>query len=273
VGLGEVLAVGAVGLEQVRHRVEPEAVEPDVEPEADHVEHGRLDVLVAVVEVGLVGEEAVPVVLLAGGVVGPVRLLGVDEDDAGFGPPVVVVVPHVPVGLGVGATRPALLEPRVLIAGVVHHHVGDDLDASAVGFLDEGGGVGQVAVLGQHAEEVGYVVAAVAQGRLVEGQEPEAVDAEPLEVVELGRDAGQVAGAVVVGVVEAPHQDLVEHRLLEPARILGRPHRAVTVNRWAGASAGSSRTYWAGPVQSQPWPLRASSTRSRSPSPIAWRSR
>ena len=62
VGLGQVLAVGALALEQVGHGVEPEAVEPEVEPEAQHVEHRLLDLGVVVVEVGLVGEEAVPVV-------------------------------------------------------------------------------------------------------------------------------------------------------------------------------------------------------------------
>ena len=73
-------------------------------------------------------------------------------------------------------------------------------------------GVGQVAVLGQDGEEVADVVAAVAEGRLVEGQQPEAVDAEPLEVVELLGQAPEVAGAVVVGVEEAADEHLVEDR-------------------------------------------------------------
>ena len=64
VGLRQVLAVGAVALEQVRHGVEPEAVEPEVEPEADDVEHRVLDFGVVEVEVGLMVEEPVPVVLL-----------------------------------------------------------------------------------------------------------------------------------------------------------------------------------------------------------------
>ena len=42
VGLRQVLAVGAVALEQVGHGVEAEAVEADVEPEADDVEHRLL---------------------------------------------------------------------------------------------------------------------------------------------------------------------------------------------------------------------------------------
>ena len=90
-----------------------------------------------------------------------------------------------------------------------------------VGLLDELAGVADVAVLGEHGEEVADVVAAVAQRRLVEGQQPEAVDAEPLQVVELLGEAPQVAGAVAVGVVEAPDEHLVEHGPLVPA-VVGR---------------------------------------------------
>ena len=103
VGLGQVLAVGAVALEQVGDGVEAEAVEADVEPEAHDVEHHLLDLGIVVVEVGLVTEEAVPVVLLALGVPRPVGALGVDEDDPGLRPALVVVAPDVPVGVGVGA--------------------------------------------------------------------------------------------------------------------------------------------------------------------------
>ena len=58
--LGQVLAVGALALVEVGHGVEAEAVQPEVQPEAQDVEHRLLDLGVVVVEVGLVGEEAVP---------------------------------------------------------------------------------------------------------------------------------------------------------------------------------------------------------------------
>ena len=114
-GLGQVLAVGALALEQVRHGVQPEPVQAHVEPEPDDLEHDLLDLGVVVVEVRLVGEEAVPVEGLRLGVPGPVGGLGVDEDDAGVQVLLVGVGPHVPVALG----RPrlaGLLEPGVLVA-------------------------------------------------------------------------------------------------------------------------------------------------------------
>ena len=65
VRLLQVLAVGALALVQVRHRVQPEPVDAEVQPEPQHLQHRVLDERVLVVEVRLVGEEPVPVVLAA----------------------------------------------------------------------------------------------------------------------------------------------------------------------------------------------------------------
>jgi hypothetical protein len=81
--------------------------------------------------------------------------------------------------------------------------------------------VAEVAELRQDLEEVGDVVAAVAQRRLVDRQQPQAVDAEPLQVVHLVGQAADVAGAVAAGVVEAADQHLVEDRALVPVRVVG----------------------------------------------------
>ena len=103
--------------------------------------------------------------------------------------------------------------------GVVHHEVGDHADAALVGRVDERADVVDRAVVGVHGVEVGDVVAAVAQRRGVHRQQPDAVDPEPLEVVELLGQAAEVAGAVGVAVEEAAQVDLVERRRLEPQRV------------------------------------------------------
>ena len=120
-------------------------------------------------------------------------------------------------GLSLALAR--LLEPRVVGRRVVHDEVGDHAHAALVRLLDERLEVVDVPVVGMDAEEVGDVVAAVAERRLVHRQEPDAVDAEPLQVVELLDQPAEVAGAVVVAVVEAADVDLVEDRRLEPQRV------------------------------------------------------
>jgi hypothetical protein len=79
---GQVLAVGALLLEEVGHGVEAEAVDAQVHPEPHDVDHRVVHGRVLVVEVGLVGEEPVPVELRRTGSKVQLEVLGVDEDDA-----------------------------------------------------------------------------------------------------------------------------------------------------------------------------------------------
>ena len=78
--------------------------------------------------------------------------------------------------------------------------------------------------VGKGAEErvdvlvVADVVAVVVHRRAVDRREPQHVDAEPLEVVEVRRDAGDVAHAVAVAVGERARVDLVDHGGAPPAR-------------------------------------------------------
>ena len=254
VRLREVLAVGAVALEEVGHGVQAEAVEAEVQPEAQDVEHRLADLGVVVVEVGLVGEEAVPVVGARDVVPRPVRRLGVGEDD----PRVLVLVrrvgPHVPVALARAGRRLAgALEPLVLAGGVVHHEVGDDAQPALVGGVDERPDVVDRPVVGVDLVVVGDVVAAVAQRAGEHRQQPDDVDAQPLQVVELLGQPAEVAGAVGVAVEEPAQVDLVEDGLLEPegiglepmARGRGgrwRRHVVFTRRTWPARSPGSRRT-------------------------------
>ena len=97
VGLGQVLARGAVPLEQVGHGVEAHAVDPEIHPVVDHLQHLVGDLGVVEVEVGLVAVEAVPEVGAGHRVPRPVRRLEVLEDDAGGAVAVGRVAPHVEV--------------------------------------------------------------------------------------------------------------------------------------------------------------------------------
>jgi hypothetical protein len=56
-----------------RRHVDPEAVDAPIEPEAGHIEHRASDRWIAPVQIGLLGQEAVEVVLAADVVEGPWR--------------------------------------------------------------------------------------------------------------------------------------------------------------------------------------------------------
>ena len=99
VRLLEVLAGRAFALDQVRHRVEPHAVDAAIEPEAHDSDHRLEHRRVVEVQIGLVVEEAMPVVGAGGLVPRPVRLLGVGEDDRHALVLLVRVAPDVEVAL------------------------------------------------------------------------------------------------------------------------------------------------------------------------------
>jgi hypothetical protein len=63
VRLRQVLAVCALALDEVGHRIEAEAVDAEIEPERDDIDDRLLQFGIIVVEVGLIAEEAVPVEL------------------------------------------------------------------------------------------------------------------------------------------------------------------------------------------------------------------
>ena len=85
------------------------------------------------------------------------------------------------------------------------------------------------AELRQHGAEVADVVTAVAQRGVVEGRQPQAVDAEPFQVVQLVGEAAQIADAVAIRIVEGAYQYFVEDRGLEPFRLGGRGPRVLEI--------------------------------------------
>ena len=173
VRLGEVLVVRALAFAQVGDGVEPHAVDAEVEPEPHHV-HDRIEHRRMIeVEIGLVAEEAVPIELLGDRIPGPIRGLGIGEDDARAAVALGRVAPDVPVAGG-GSARclAGSLEPRVRIRGVVDDELGDHTQPQAMRGFYEAAGIAQAAVERVDALVVGDVVAVVAQRRGIERQEP-----------------------------------------------------------------------------------------------------
>ena len=193
----------------------PEAVYPLIQPEP----HDLLDLLpdqrVIHIQVRLLDCEQMQIVFLADGVEGPGLALKVGVPVVGgpavlgHGPPDIVIR----VGLDPAA---ALLEPLVLIAGMVDDQVHNDLHALCVGGRQAG-------IEGLHAAEHGVdilivrdVIAAVHPGRGVQGRKPQPITAQTFDIVQALDHAVQVPHAVAIAVPEAPGPDLIKNRILIP---------------------------------------------------------
>ncbi len=72
------------------------------------------------------------------------------------------------------------------------------------------------------AAVVGHVVAEILHRRGEEGRQPDGVDVEAGDVVQLVQHAGQVAHAIAVAVKEAARVDLIDHPPAPPVlKLLG----------------------------------------------------
>ncbi len=215
--LGQVLVARAFAFDEIGNRVESQPVDALVQPEV----HDALDephhVRVVEVQVGLVAEEPVPVELLRDRVLRPVRRLGVREDDARAGVLRRIVRPHVIVALLVADRRLARgLEPRVLIRRVIDDELGDDAQSASMRLVDERLEILARAVVGMDVAVVGDVVAIVLAGRRIERQQPDGVDPQLLDVIELAEQSAEIADAIVVAVEECTHVHFVDDGVFVP---------------------------------------------------------
>ena len=81
--------------------------------------------------------------------------------------------------------------------------------------------VGECSVLRVDVHVAGDVIAVVLLRGRIERRQPDGVDPQPFHIVEAGRDPGQVADPVVVGVGEAADVDLVKDRAVPPCLVHG----------------------------------------------------
>ena len=105
----------------------------------------------------------------------------------------------------------------MLVRSVVDHQVDDDPDPAAVRRLQERREVAECAQPGVHVVIVGDLVAAVAARGGMDRVQPQAVDAEPGQVVQPAGQPGEVTGAIAVGVLERFRVQAVDDRILVPA--------------------------------------------------------
>ena len=190
---------------------------------------------VAPVEVGLLGVEGVQVPAAAAVVAGP---RGPSEG----GQP--VVGGPVPTAVGPHVAIRVFGEPRMLDRGVAGHQVHQQPQAVVVGRCDQAVEVLEVAVDGVDRGVVGDVVAEVRHRRRVDGRQPEASAPSAAIWLQPPLDAGQVAHAVAVGVLEGAGVDLVHHRVAPPLRAVIVPHMAETAPK--GKVFGTKRSGRAG---------------------------
>ena len=211
--VGGDLQIGILG--NLVNDIQPEAAHALVHPKADSLVQLLPQGGIVPVQVRLLDGKLVEIILPHLGHPGPGRaaksglhLVGRRTLHA--------VTPDVIVVVGVVAVLFCLLEPAVLVRGMVQHQVHDDTDVVFFGFDNKGIHVGQCAEHGVNIAVVGNIVAVVVLRAAVDGAKPDGVNAQGLQIVQPPDDTGQVADAIAVAVLKAAGVDLVDHSVFPP---------------------------------------------------------
>ena len=128
------------------------------------------------------------------------------------------VAPHVPVPFRRVSRRPRLEEPPVLRARVVRHPVEQHAEPASMGLGEQPIEHAEIAEDRVDRLVIAHVVPEVGHRRAVDRREPDRVDPEAGDVIELRADAGEVSDPVAVGVRERARVDLVDDGRPPPRR-------------------------------------------------------
>src|SRR5439155_9264953 len=171
VGFRQVLVAGALALAKIGDGIETETIDAAIEPALHDLHDGADHARIVEVEIGLVRKEAVPIKLSGFRVPGPVRLLGVGEDNPRARIFLVGIAPHIPVArarLWIAAA--GALEPLVLVGSMIDDELGDDPQAPLLGFDDEAAEILHGSEIGIYRAVVGDVIAVITAGRGIKRQ-------------------------------------------------------------------------------------------------------
>ena len=97
--------------DELMNGIDPESIDPAIEPESQNVEHRRPDLKVPPVEVGLLSEECMIVILAGRFIEGPSRPPELTEPVVGRRAARPWVAPDIPIPLGIRPRGSALHKP------------------------------------------------------------------------------------------------------------------------------------------------------------------
>src|SRR5579864_6126016 len=103
---------------------------------------------------------------------------------------------------------------------MVQHHLDNDSNVALVGGFEEELEIVQRSVFRMHRAVIRNVVSIVTKRGREERHQPDGVDAQLLQIVELLRQSAEISVAVAATVKKSANVDLVDDRVLIPKRVL-----------------------------------------------------
>ncbi len=198
------------------HRIQPESRDAALVPESRHVQHRLFHRRIAPVQVRLLRIKVVVVILIGLRIELPRRQPKRRKPVVGRLPRPLAVAPDKPVTMLGSLRRFGILEPLVLIRGVIHHKIQNHSNVALLTFAHQ-----VIEILHRSVHRINrlivrHVVSEIHLRRRETRRDPDGVHAEILQVIQFRGDAVQVADPIVVAVRKTARVNLVKHRVLPP---------------------------------------------------------
>ena len=211
----------------VHHEIEcidPEPVDPAVEPELGDVQQGVLHLRMVPVQLRLLRQEIVQEILPPPRIPGPGRTAEHRLPVAGRRAVGLGIGPDVPVSPRIVAAGAAVHEPAMLVRGMGIDLVDDHPQPQPMSARDQRVEIAKRAEDRVDITVIRYVVTEILHRRGKERRYPDRVDPEIGDMIQTFGNAAQVTDPVTVGIAERARIDLVDGRAAPPlgAGIMGR---------------------------------------------------
>lgn len=108
----------------------------------------------------------------------------------------------------------------MLITSVIHYQIHEELHAPFMAPLDQLFHICDRTVFRGNVVVISDIISHVNLRRLIRGTEPNDIDTEVLDVVELRNDTGDITDTVIVGVLERARPDLIYGAFLPPGAMV-----------------------------------------------------
>src|SRR5882724_6990236 len=169
-------------------------------------------------------EESMPIIGLRERIPSPIGHFCVNKNDPDPWITVIGLTPDVPIALRILARASRFLEPRMLVGGVIQNQFDDDPHPSIVSCGEERLEIFKRAIAWVDGGVVRNVVTVVSQRRGKERQQPDGIDPQLLQIVQLLHEAREVSNTVAIAVAESSHVQLVNDCIFVPETFRGRCH-------------------------------------------------
>ena len=197
-------------------RVMAEAIHTALQPEFYGFIKRGAHILIVKIQVGLRHQKIMQIILAAPCIPLPCTAAENRQPVVGRRAIGLGIGPDIPIRLCIGFIRAAFLKPRMAFGGVGEHLINHHLQAQPVRLGHHGVKIRQSAEHRVHGAIIFDIIAEIFHRRFEERAEPDRINAQTGNIIELFGNAGQIADPIAIGVHKTARINLINHRPTPP---------------------------------------------------------